>query len=95
MPELCEPENKYCKIRSFREGFILRTSHARSFVKIKNHHEITLSFTNLFGKSCLSHEVLASQICILTLIANIKMSAAKRTCNGFAVFWPTMDLAEI
>ena len=45
----------------------------QSFVKIKSSRngEITLSFTS---KSCLSRELLTSQICLLTLFLKIKFS---------------------
>ena len=47
----------------------------RSLVKIKSSRnaEITQSFTEI-GKSCPSLEFLASQMCILTLLAKIKFS---------------------
>ena len=47
----------------------------RSSVKIKSspNAEITLSFVNM-AKSCLSHEFLMSQICLLTQFAKIKFS---------------------
>ena len=50
-------------------------SHMQSFAKIKpsRNSKITLSFTDK-GKSCLSREVLTSQICLVTLLAKIKFS---------------------
>ena len=47
----------------------------RSFVKIKSSQnaEITLSLTDI-SKSCPSRELLASQMCLLTLFAKIKFS---------------------
>ena len=47
----------------------------RSFVKIKpsQNGEITLSFIG-GGKSCVSRELLTSQICLLTLFAKIRFS---------------------
>ena len=71
MPELCEPENKYCKNQKFSRVFYFANFAPARFGENKNHHEITLSFTNLVGKSCLSREVLAHKICLLTLFAKI------------------------
>ena len=47
----------------------------RSFVKIKfsRNGDIALPFTDL-GKSCLSGDLLTSQVCLLTLFAKIKFS---------------------
>ena len=63
-------------IRKLSPGFYFReTLHMRSFVKRKSSQnaEITLSFNDIC-KSCHSREFLASQMCLLTLFANIKFS---------------------
>ena len=63
-------------IRNISRGFNFReTSHVRSFVKRKSSRNatITLSFTDIC-KSCPICEFLASQMCLLTLIAKIKFS---------------------
>ena len=68
--------NIYCKFGNFSEGFYFReTSHMRSFVKMKSSRnaDINLSFTNI-RKSWSICEFLASQICILKLLAKIKFS---------------------
>ena len=60
-------------IRKFsREFYFRKTSHMRSFVKIKpsRNGKITLSFTYV-GNSCPSSEFLASQLCLLTLMRKI------------------------
>ena len=50
-------------------------SHMRSFVKNKSlqNGEITPLFTDI-GKSCLIHDILTSQICLLMLFWKIKCS---------------------
>ena len=55
--------------------YFRETSHMQSFVKIKSSRvgEITLSFTDI-GKSCPCRKFSASQICVLTLFAKIKVS---------------------
>ena len=61
----------------FVRVYFRETLHMRSFVKNKilAKSEITLSFTDI-GKSCPSHNFLASQIhvCLLTLFTKIKFS---------------------
>ena len=59
----------------FARVYFRETSHMRSFVKIKSsqNSEITLLFTDI-EKSCPSRELLATQICLLTLFAKIKLS---------------------
>ena len=42
-------------------------------IKSSRNGEITLSFVNM-AKSCPSHEILMSQICLLVLFAKIKFS---------------------
>ena len=68
-------EFDYCKSRKIREGFIFAKLRMRSFRKIKSlrNAEISLLLTDI-GKSCPSREFLASQICYLTLFAEIKFS---------------------
>ena len=64
------------KIQKFLRGFYLHeTSQSRSFAKIRpsRYDTITLSFTDE-GKPCSSHELLKSQIWLLTLAAKIKFS---------------------
>ena len=80
------PEDRFCRvdaqvrvvllIRKFSRGFYFReTSHMRSFAIIKpsRNDEITQSFTDI-GKTCLSRELLTSQICLKPLFAKIKFS---------------------
>ena len=70
-------KSNYCKFGNFIEDFIfakLRTY----FVKIKplRNDKITLSFTDI-DKLCLSREVWASHICLLTLFTVLQITIAK------------------
>ena len=67
--------SSYCKFGNFREGLISQNFTLRSFVKIKpaRNGEITLPSTNA-DKTCLSRDILTSQICFLTLFAKTKFS---------------------
>ena len=58
-----------------RRFYFHKTSHMRSFVKIKSSQigEIALSFTD-FGKSRPCRDYSMSQICVLTLFAKMKFS---------------------
>ena len=53
----------YCRFGNFREGF--------KKIESSQNGEITLLFVNM-AKSCLSHDFLMLQICLLTLYAKIK-----------------------
>ena len=57
-----------------QEIYYYKISQVRSCVNIKplQNGEIALSFTDV-GKSCPSHELLTSQICLLTLFAKINV----------------------
>ena len=62
----------------------------QSFVKTKSlqNGEITLSITDI-GKSCFSREFLTSQVCLLTLIEEIKFSR-KLLDLQYADFFPSV-----
>ena len=60
----------YCKFGNFREGFIYAKLREN---KSSRNGKITLSFTDL-GKSCPSHEILTTKICLLTLFAKMRFS---------------------
>ena len=65
--------NSYRKFGNFREGFIF--AKLRSFVKMKTSRfrAITLLFTDI-GNPYHSRDFSPSQICLLSLFANIKFS---------------------
>ena len=64
-------------IRKFSRGYHFRESSHAKFRENKSSRtgEIIRSFTDE-GKSCHCREFLASQICLLTLFAKIKVSRA-------------------
>ena len=65
----------------FARVYFRESSHMQSFVKIKSlrNAEITLSFTDIC-KLCPRCEFLASQMCLLTLIAK------KKTSENFRIY---------
>ena len=67
----CSRDVYYCKFRYFA-----RVLFSRNFaykIKSSRNGEITQSFT-VIGKSCLSREFLAWQICLIKLVGKIKFS---------------------
>ena len=62
----------------------------RSFaiIKTSRNDKLTLSFTDI-GKTCLSHEFLMSQLCLLPLYAKNKIIAKS---SEFTVYKPVYEI---
>ena len=66
-------------------------AHPRSLISAF----VFCSFESIISRLSIAKETGLSLALSKTLKTGIFCVEAQRTCNGLAVFWPTMDLAEI